>query len=144
MPCVCTQALATFDFSESEEAGVIGLISAVLNLGNIAFLKVKAGVSSAQVTPESRVFLTRAAKLLQVRPCVGWVGGWMVGWARACQACVCVAREREPCITPTPAACALRQIGGVVRGSQVARGVCCGATGSVAVGAWAWPCTLTH
>ncbi len=61
------QALNTFEFSESEEAGIIGLISAVLNLGNIAFQKGKVGVSSAQLTPESSVFLTRAAKLLQVR-----------------------------------------------------------------------------
>lgn len=46
-----------------EEQGINTILSAILNIGNITFRKVKSGLP-AQVDPESRKYLQRAAKLL--------------------------------------------------------------------------------
>ena len=50
------QAFNAFEVTEVEEGGIYSIIAAVLNLGNIAFQKLRSGVS-AQITPESRKYV---------------------------------------------------------------------------------------
>ena len=57
-------------FTDAERADALGVVAAVLHLGNVEFAEAADSSGGAAVCPDSAGALEQAARLLQVLPCL--------------------------------------------------------------------------
>ena len=66
--CDVLKAMQTLEFGDETQESVFRIITAVLNMGNISFLKSESNADDSKIDPSSRLYLDASANLLGLDP----------------------------------------------------------------------------